>query len=374
MAQRGGRLCVCQACGCVQKVTDHIWQTEIERIYEAYSIYHQSNGVEQTVFEQGSGRASSRSVHLLERLRTHVQLPERGRLLDIGCGNGAFLRTFGRLAPLWSLVGTELNDTYRPVVESIDGVEAFYTCATDQVPGTFDLITMMHVLEHIPAPRDFLTRLRNKLKLGGLLVLEIPDYLQNPFDLLIVDHCTHFTAATVEALIQSAGFEVISVATDWVPKELTVVACKTEHQQEKDDVQVSTSHSFDLTIKCVQWLRSVTTAAHERSTMGTFGLLGTSIAATWLVSELEDSVSFFVDEDPYRAGTTYMGRPIYHPREVPIGSHVFIALPPKFAESIQARMESLNFGFNSSYYSPPSFNRTLDSEFANLEAKQGGAS
>ena len=122
---RGGRLCVCQACGCVQKVTDHVWQSEVERIYEAYSVYHQSDGAEQSVFEEDSGRASSRSARLLERLNSHVQLPETGRLLDIGCGNGALLRAFGRFAPLWSLVGTELNGKYRPIVESFDGVKRY---------------------------------------------------------------------------------------------------------------------------------------------------------------------------------------------------------------------------------------------------------
>ena len=198
---------------------------------------------------------------------------------------------FGRFAPLWFLAGTELNDKYRPVVESIDKVEALYTCAPDKVPGTFNLITMIHVLEHIPTPGDFLAGLWDKLEHGGLLVVEIPNYLQNPFDLLIADHCTHFTVATATELIQSAGYEVISVATDWVPKESTVVARKTGHQQE-NRTQLSTSHSFNSTTGSLQWLKSIVTAARKCSTMGTFGLFGTSIAATWLFSELEGSVSF----------------------------------------------------------------------------------
>ena len=349
---RGGRLRVCRACGCVQKVTDHVWQSEVEKIYEAYSIYYQSDGVEQTVFEEVSGRASSRSSRLLERLHSHLQLPETGRLLDVGCGNGALLRTFGRFAPLWSLAGTELNDKYRTVVENIDGVEALYTCVPDQIPGIFNLITMIHVLEHTPAPRGFLAKLWDKLEFGGLLVVEIPDYLQNPFDLLIADHCTHFTVATSTELIQSAGYEVISVATDWVPKELTIVARKAEGRQMNRKRNV-TSVSFESVARCLQWLESVIATARKISTKGTFGLFGTSIAATWLFSELEESVSFFVDEDPHRAGKIHMGLPIYHPSEVPSDSYIFIALPTRLAENIQARMDGLKFGFNC--YLPPSF-------------------
>jgi 2-polyprenyl-3-methyl-5-hydroxy-6-metoxy-1,4-benzoquinol methylase len=348
---KGGRLCVCRVCGCVQKVTDHVWQSEVNKIYQAYSIYHQSGGAEQAVFGVASGRASSRSERLLECLYSHLQLPETGCLLDVGCGNGALIRAFSRFAPLWSLAGTELNDKYRLVVESIDNVRALYTCPPDQVPGTYTLITMIHVLEHVLAPKEFIVRLKDKLEDGGLLVVEVPEFLQNPFDLLIVDHCTHFTVATAAELIQSAGYEVILVTTDWVPKELTIVARKAGYCQMNRADHMS-SLSFESAVRCLQWLKSVIVAARQISANGTFGLFGTSIAGTWLFGELEESVSFFVDEDLNRAGKTHMGLPIYHPRDVPRGSHVFIALPTRLAENIQARMAASKYGFNC-YLPPP---------------------
>lgn len=347
----GGRLCVCRVCGCVQKVIDPAWQSDAEKIYEAYSIYHQSEGAEQTVFDEISGQASSRSARLLEHLQSHVQLPETGRLLDIGCGNGALLRAFAQFAPHWSLVGTELNDKCRPVIESIDGVEALYTCQPDKIPGSFNLIMMIHVLEHIFAPRDFIAKLREKLEFDGLLVLEIPDYQQNPFDLLVADHCTHFTVTTITALIEKAGFEIVSVASGWIPKELTIVARKSGNRH-MNRVGRMASYTLESTTKCLEWLESVAATAREITSKGVFGLFGTSIAATWLFGELEGLVNFFVDEDPHRVGKTYMGLPVYHPRQVRSNSHVFIALPTRLAESIQTRMETSRFRF-SCYTLPP---------------------
>ena len=139
--------------------------------------------VEQCVFDAISGNPVSRSARLLERLQSIIELPKRGRLLDVGCGNGALLQVFAAVAPLWSLAGTELNDQYRPVVESIQRVEALYTLELGKIPGLFNFITVVHVLEHVRDPRTFLSKLCDKLEVGGLLLIQVPDYLQNPFPL-----------------------------------------------------------------------------------------------------------------------------------------------------------------------------------------------
>lgn len=332
----GGQIGVCRACGCVQKVIDRTWQLEASQIYSTYSIYHQGQGAEQAVFAQDSGLSSARSVRLVEQLQAYVQLSGTGRLLDIGCGNGALLRTFSRLAPQWSLIGTELDDKYRPVVESIDRAE-MYTCDPDQIPGSFSLITMIHLLEHIPTPRDLLLRLWNKLDDNGLLVVEVPGYAQNPFDLLIADHCTHFTTTTVTELVENAGYEAISVATDWIPKELTVIAHKCQTQQRRQRAALP-DDGIEAVAGCLRWLESVVTASRKISRLGDFGVFGTSIAATWLYGELQHSISFFVDEDPHRVGRVHMGRPVFHPDEAPSGSHVFVALPPPLADVVSHRI------------------------------------
>jgi 2-polyprenyl-3-methyl-5-hydroxy-6-metoxy-1,4-benzoquinol methylase len=326
-------------------LTDAIWQAEVEKIYGEYSIYHQSEGAEQAVFDQSSGHSSTRSARLLERLNSYAEFSMTGRLLDIGCGNGALLRTFGGSAGLWSLAGTELNNKNKKVVENINGVEALYTDRPDQVPGTFDIITMVHVLEHVLTPLGFIAALREKLEPGGLLVFEVPDYSQNPFDLLIEDHCTHFSALTLPQLIRQQGYEVLVTTTEWVPKELTVVARKAGRQTD-DAFELAKADSLDIAVSSVQWLKAVLSAARQLSETNNFGVFGTSIAATWLFGELEESIKFFVDEDPNRIGRTFMGRPVYHPQQVPQESNVFVALPPKFAEGVRQRVARPGVTFN----------------------------
>jgi hypothetical protein len=346
---KGGRLWVCGGCGCVQKVVDAAWLVEAARIYEGYVIYHQSGGVEQTVFAAGAGQVTARSQRLLESVRAHVALPAKGRLLDVGCGNGALLRAFARCAPGWTLCGAELNEKYRREIEAIVGVEKFYTCLPAEVAGQFDLVSMIHVLEHIPTPVDWLAGLLVKLESAGRILVEVPDHFQNPFDLMVADHCTHFCETTIRYVLESAGFEIETMARNWVPKELTVVAHKGGHR--KRPKAGGRPGVRQAVIENVKWLKAVAGTARTLAAQRPFGVFGTSIAAAWLSAELEGAVNFFVDEDASRVGRTYMERPIYHPRAVPVGSRVFVALPLPAAQEVKVRLARTIPGID--FYAPP---------------------
>jgi 2-polyprenyl-3-methyl-5-hydroxy-6-metoxy-1,4-benzoquinol methylase len=343
----GGRLAVCLDCGTVQKEVDGEWRSEIAAIYGAYASYHQSDGAEQAVFEGTNGQASRRSEKILRGLAGHATLPESGRLLDVGCGNGPMLKAFSPFAPGWRLAGSDLDRRRHDEIESIPGVEALYTEPTDEIPGTFDLITMIHVLEHIAHPQRNLASLREKLRPGGLLVAQVPNLLENPFDLLVADHASHFTPRTVSRLFRSSGYPGASVSTDWVFKELSVVARRTALS--KESAGSLEPDPLEMVIGWIEWLQAVAARANECARAGRFGIFGTSIAATWLASEVPGAVRFFVDEDRHRVGRSFLGRPVFHPEDVPGGSHVFLVLTPPMAASVEQRVARAGV----MYHQPP---------------------
>lgn len=333
---KGGSLLVCEDCCCLQKRIDDDWRAEIGRIYEAYSIYHQGAGAEQPVFDQGSGAANSRSLELIRRLKEEVGFPATGRLLDVGCGNGALLRVFSQLAPGWNLVGTELNDKYAGEIQEIRGVESLHVGGGGLVPGDFNLITMVHVLEHVPDPIGFLCALSEKLRPDGLLMIEVPNFLRNPFDLLIADHCTHYTVESLRTVVEKAGFEVVLATCDWVSKELTLVAKAGSVTVLPSLQDFSPAHA--QVVSRLDWLDRVRIFATrgDRSS----GLFGTSIAATWICHGSPGMFQFFADEDMSRVGKTYQGLPVYHPRESPCGTEIFVPVPADFGGSLLSRLES----------------------------------
>ena len=93
-------------------------------------------------------------------------------------------------------------------------------------------------------------------------------------------------------------------------------------------------------IKSISLLRNIKNTALKLAKKKSFGIFGTSIAGTWLFNELQSQVEFFVDEDPNRIGLNYLDRPVYHPKDIPLNSSVFVAVYPRLALTISRRMKN----------------------------------
>ena len=333
----GGQLAVCRACALVQKPRTAGWRDEAARIYAGYAPYHQSSsGAEQRVFDPGAARPSPRSTRIVEALIAAIGPPAAsGQLLDIGCGNGATLRAFAAAVPGWRLHGLDPHAPDEGALRAIPGFQALHRAALTDMAERFDLVSMVHVLEHLEEPAATLREVAGRLRPGGHLLIQVPCYLDNPYDLLIVDHCSHFTPESLGRLMADAGFAVAAMHRDLVPREITLIARPGTGPAEA--MTVSADAALAHTAARLDWLAQVRAQAGE-GREGPFGLFGTSIAATWLFGELGAAVDFFVDEDPSRAGTSYLERPVHAPADIPGGARVLMALARPLAEQIAARL------------------------------------
>jgi len=139
------------------------------------------------------------------------------RHMDIGASTGALInrvkREFGA-----EVQGIELSNSHRafaekrglPMLPSLEALEA-------QGAGRFDLISLIHVLEHLPEPVQALADLREKwLTPGGALLLEVPNlYIHNSYE---IAHLHAFSQHTLLETLRLAGYRVEALRVHGQPR------------------------------------------------------------------------------------------------------------------------------------------------------------
>lgn len=152
--------------------------------------------------------------HSLEKKHKLISsFKSNGKILDIGCATGEFLNYFQNKD--WDCSGIEpaenprqfAIDNYKLDVKPEEALDTF-------APESFDVITMWHVLEHVPKLNERIGQIKKLLKPDGLLVIALPNHLswdaahyQNywaGYD--VPRHLYHFSPQTVSTLLDKHQF------------------------------------------------------------------------------------------------------------------------------------------------------------------------
>jgi len=106
-------------------------------------------------------------------LSSLARLP-KGRVLDVGCGNGEMLQFAEQMG--WDEMGLELDPAalQSSKQRGLNVLQGGYE-RLDDYPSHFDCIIFSHVLEHVHKPLEALTKIKNALKPGGVLLLSCPN-------------------------------------------------------------------------------------------------------------------------------------------------------------------------------------------------------
>lgn len=153
-------------------------------------------------------------------------IPTSSKVLDMGCGDGAFLKEMHALG-FADLIGFDQSPGLERA-KQLDFGRFYNTSVWDflaeaEAKGGTDVnaVVMVNVLEHVPEPLDLLTRLQQVLPADGVLCITVPnDFspLQNaflkakghaPWFVCLPDHVNYFTFASLGTALKKTGFEIV---------------------------------------------------------------------------------------------------------------------------------------------------------------------
>ena len=146
---------------------------------------------------------------------------ERGRVLDIGCGNGAILARLSSLG--WDAVGYEMDPIAARFARENFGLDVREgeLEKADFVHESFDVVILSHVIEHVHSPVDFLRQVKNLLKSNGKLIILTPNtnglghkYFKECWrGLEPPRHLNCFNAETLSACVEQSSMRIIKINT-----------------------------------------------------------------------------------------------------------------------------------------------------------------
>mgnify|MGYP001203079174 FL=1 len=321
----------CPQCGLVQKKIDEFFLEESKRIYDEYEVYHQADGKDQKIYL--SNNDGDRSQLIYQSLENNI-FSDEGDLLEIGCGNGKFLQNFQKSNSYWNLWGSELNDSNEELINGLPNT-TFYSGDLEDLDKKFDFIVMIHVLEHIINPRDFINNLKSKLKEKGKIFIQVPNLEASFFDILIADHCSHFTFDSIKIMFEEEGFEIIS-SEEVINKEISLLV---QLSKRDSKIDIKKDNLNPLTFKIgerINWLEKFKDKAKSNSEESI--IFGSSISATWMASELNYNFRFYVDEDENKINKIHEGKHIKSIEALKSGDVLILPFSSKTAERLMAKL------------------------------------
>ena len=190
-------------------------QPSLEKLpsyYESVNYISHTDG-NKTVFEKMYQFV--KGIALKNKLKLINTQSSKGRILDIGAGVGDFLQVAKNDG--WQTIGIEPSDKAKTIAKS-KGV--FFVEDLSQLENnSFDIITMWHVLEHVPDLENQIKELKRLLKPNGTVIIAVPNFKSHDalhygkywaaYDVPI--HLWHFSKTAIKKLFAKEDLHLVKV-------------------------------------------------------------------------------------------------------------------------------------------------------------------
>jgi 2-polyprenyl-3-methyl-5-hydroxy-6-metoxy-1,4-benzoquinol methylase len=204
----------CKKCGLVY-IDYKFTREELESFYTLENYPYLEDDI--CVMEKRSFLHAERELNMI---RKYVK---KGKLLDVGCAMGFFLKIAREHG--FEPFGVDISCDLSKLAREKYGLNVITGTLenTNFKSDFFDVITLFSVLEHVPDPLGTLKIINKYIKKEGVLLIKVPNYNRIFFRLNwkkdpIWDraHLYYFTPTTITELLKKAGFRILEIRTGFI--------------------------------------------------------------------------------------------------------------------------------------------------------------
>lgn len=144
-----------------------------------------------------------------------ARLPAGARVLEIAANDGSLIREMQAVGIDCVGVDPARNIVDQAQADGLPLVWGYWPAAAADVPGLFDVIVAQNVVAHVGDPGAFVAACREKLKPGGVLLIQTSQarmFGNHEFDTVYHEHVSFFNTRSISTLAERAGLKLVDTA------------------------------------------------------------------------------------------------------------------------------------------------------------------
>lgn len=325
---------ICKKCSTIQKIKDKKYNKNITKIYENYDGFKKFNKNDQKKLLKGN--FTNRCDIIFNKIIKKYKNIKT--VLDYGSGNGAMIDSFLIDKKNYEIFATDFKNNLPIKTKKNTRFKKFFKLSNinNNNNNKFDLITLIHTLEHLTDPKETLNKLKNKLNDNGKIFIQIPDYSSNPYDLIVYDHTAHYTINSIKKLAEEIDMGLEFLSNKILDCEFSFILTKNRKKNLiKNNSFKDTYNNFK---EAINFLNNQIIFLNK---LKNFTILGTSITATWVYGSVKGCKIDFIDEDKTKYGIKHLSKTIKNINDKKMfNNNIFLPFPPIKLRKIFKRLSS----------------------------------
>ncbi|WP_407521389.1 class I SAM-dependent methyltransferase [Lacibacter sp. MH-610] len=211
----------CRECGC-RFTQDIPCETAIGRYYQSADYVSHSDtkkGLINQLYHIARSYTLKQKVALVQK----VSGKKVGMHLDVGSGTGAFVHAMTEEG--WLSTGVEPDEQAREIAAKRYKADVFPAEHFFSLPaGTYDAVTLWHVLEHVHRLDEYMTQLKTVISANGKIIIAVPNYTSYDaktygagwaaYD--VPRHLYHFSPTAMKKLAERHGLRIKTILPMWL--------------------------------------------------------------------------------------------------------------------------------------------------------------